>query len=224
MEMQDMRSHRSSARHGRLTRYIAVLVMIALTALGILFLGATNIAARYMHPILFVAPVYVFARVARLAPRQPHLQYFAWAGIAAAVLVLVIRFVAVTDNPLTRYAERALLIPYAGLADALAARGIAGTVVTPSVREAGNLRAFIPELRVNAADSLRVQGLRHQSPNEACHLVWMEGQEHIARAIAPESFRQAERIDIPAEPRGIIASRPATWFVAPLDPQSARCG
>ena len=34
MEMQDMRSHRSSARHGRLTRYIAVLVMTALTALG----------------------------------------------------------------------------------------------------------------------------------------------------------------------------------------------
>src|SRR5690606_25945613 len=126
-----------------------MLFAAALAALGIAATGATNIAARYMHPILFVAPVYVFARIARLAPGQDRARQYALFAIAIALVIFAVRLVAATDNPVTRKAERGLLLPYAGLAEAVKARGIEeGTVISPSVREAGNLRAALPDLRV----------------------------------------------------------------------------
>jgi hypothetical protein len=93
-----------------------MLFACALAAIGTVLWGATNIGSRYMHPLLFIAPVYVFARIARLAPGEQRLRQYAWVAIAVALAVLVVRFIAATDNPLTRERERRLLIPYAGLA------------------------------------------------------------------------------------------------------------
>src|SRR5690606_8374491 len=101
-------------------------------------------------------PVYVFARIVRLAPGEERARQYVLFAVSVALVILAVRFVAATDNPLTRKTERGLLLPYAGLAEALEARGITdGTLLSPSVREAGNLRAAMPGLRVVASDSLR---------------------------------------------------------------------
>lgn len=196
-----------------------------LAAAGVAVLGATNIAARYMHPILIVAPVYVFARVARLSPGEERIRRFAAFALFMALFVFAFRFVAATDNPLTRKTNRALLIPYAELAEALKARGVTeGTVIAPSVREAGNLRAFIPELRVIARDSLRVgRPPRRASDARSCVLVWAAGEEREARALAPFDEARVERIDIAALRTGIFAVRAGAWRMVRLDPESPVC-
>jgi hypothetical protein len=200
----------------------AMLFALAIAAIGIVFSGATNIAARYMHPMLFIAPVYVFARIARLAPASQPRQ-FAGLAVIFAVVIVVVRFVGVTDNPLTRSAERWLLMPYAALAEAIQSRGLdRGTVVSVTVREAGNLRAFLPGLRVTATDSLRVERPERRA-DQTCTLVWMAGQEEPAARLARVPLAGAERIDVPARSEGLLASRAGTWFALRLDPQSPAC-
>jgi hypothetical protein len=196
-----------------------------LTALGIVVIGATNIAARYMHPLLVIAPVYVFAWIARFAPVEETARRIAVFALAVAIVLFGIRFVAATDNPLTRRADRGLLQPYAELAEALEARGIVdGTVVSARVREAGNLRAFLPDLRVVARDSFRVERPpRRPSDDRSCVLVWAEGQESEMRTLAPLDALAVERLDIKSAPSAVFAPAARVWFVARVDPKNPAC-
>jgi hypothetical protein len=201
----------------------AMLFGILLAAIGIMASGATNIAARYMHPILFIAPVYVFARAARLAPAT-QIQPIVFTALIAALVVLLARFIAVTDNPLTREADRGLLMPYRAFAEELAARGYAkGTIASQSVRDVGNLRAVFPQLRVTASDSLRVERPPRREADESCTLIWMAGQDESARRMAGGSLDGADRIEIPRRPAGLFASRAGIWFALRLDPKSPFC-
>lgn len=201
-----------------------MLFAAALAAIGIVAMGATNIAARYMHPILIVAPVFVFARVARLAAGEEVLRRFAAAGLIVALCVFAVRFVAAIENPVTRRLDRGLLLPYAELAGALKTKGISeGTVLTPSVRDAGNLRAFNPDLRVRAADSLRVRRPpRRAGDRWSCVLVWAEGQEASAGRMAAFDVAAVERLEAAPVP-GVFAVRPAVWYMVRLDPESEPC-
>ena len=201
-----------------------MLFALALAAIGIAGSGATNIAARYMHPILIIAPVYVFARIARLTPGEERVRQYAMFAVAVALVIFAVRFAAVTDNPITR-TERGLLQPYPELAEALKARGIEdGTVVSPSVREAGNLRAALPKVRVVARDSLRVERVpRRPSDERSCVLVWTERQDPVARQIASYDAAAVEKIAVQMRPGGLIATLAANWFVARLDPNSPAC-
>lgn len=193
-----------------------------IAAAGIALVGATNIAERYMHPILIIAPVFVFARVVRLAPGELRIRQFAAAALIAAPVILAIRFVAVTDNPLTERAGRALLLPYEELAEALAARGISGSVVSMSVREAGNLRAFLPHLRVIGEDSLRMIPPPTTKEND-CAMIWTRGQGAKARSLADFDAGAVERIVIERRPSGLLASRGGTWFFVRLEPDAQAC-
>jgi 4-amino-4-deoxy-L-arabinose transferase-like glycosyltransferase len=196
-----------------------------IAAIGIAALGATNVAERYMHPILMIAPAYVFARVARLAPGEERVRAFAVFSVMAALVVFGIRFAAATDNPITRKLGRGLLVPYAELADALKTRGVVdGTLLSPIVRDAGNLRAFLPNLRVVAGESLRVvRPPRRTSDDRSCVLVWPEGRGPEARRLVSADPLQAERIDVAAKPPGIVAPQTGTWYFVRLDPRSAPC-
>jgi hypothetical protein len=144
--------------------------------------------------------------------------------MSVALVVLAVRFVAVTDNPMTRQTGRGLLLPYAGLAEALEGRGIAdGTLLSPSVREAGNLRAALPKLRVIASDSLRVERVpRGTSDERSCVMVWPEDFDVAARRMAEFDQGAVEKIEVPDRP-GLIAMRAADWSLVRLDPKSQAC-
>jgi hypothetical protein len=132
--------------------------------------------------------------------------------------------VAVTDNPLTRETERGLLLPYQGLAEALQARGIEdGTALSPSVRDAGNLRAALPKLRVIASDSLRIERVpRRASDDRSCILFWPERFDGVARRMAEFDENAVVKIEVPDRP-GLIAMRAADWSLVRLDPKSQAC-
>jgi hypothetical protein len=202
----------------------AMLFAALIAAVGIAATGATNIAERYMHPILIIAPIYVFARIVRLAADEMVLRRFAVFAMGAAATVFVVRFVAATDNPLTRGMGRGLLLPYAELASALKARGIVdGTVASPRVREAGNLRAFDPNLRVVARESQRaVPAPRRASDERSCVILWIEGDDGSARRMVGEAL-SPERIEIPAQRYRLIATPATTWSLMRLDPKSPVC-
>ncbi len=198
------------------TMLFALLFAVA----GTVVLGATNIAARYMHPILFIAPVYVFARIARLTELK-QAGRFALAALIAALVLIGARIGATTDNPLTRRADRGLLVPYAELADAVAARGLdKGLIVTGSVRDAGNLRAFLPHLRVRAVSSLRVKSPPRRQSGQDCVLLWEEAQSEWA---SPQIMEKAERIAVPSRDRGIVAMSSGAWRAMPIDPTMEVC-
>ncbi len=200
----------------------AMIFAFLIAAVGIMLTGATNVGTRYMHPILFIAPAYVFARIARVTP-APAARNYAGLAVFIAAAILLIRFVAVTDNPLTREAERALLVPYERLALALTERGLdKGTIASMNVREAGNLRAALPELRVTARDSKRIQPLPRDE-RQSCSLLWTEGAEDKAFRVIGAQAKQVERVEILPEAPGLFASRGGVWYLARLDPDSPVC-
>jgi hypothetical protein len=184
-------------------------------ALGIVIYGATYVRSLYMHPILMVAPVYVFARIARLTRDGDTVNRFAAVAVMTMIFMLGFRFVAASNNFITRSMHRGLLLPYEELAHALKARGMAeGTMLGVAVRDVGNLRAFFPNLRAMASDSFRIERPPLLPSNaRACAVIWRSGQETQAAKFAEVDKLQAERVDIGRE----------TWFVARLDPLSHAC-
>ena len=207
----------------RLVLRTMILAAILLAAV-IAATGATNIRLGYMHPILIVAPVYVFARIARLGLSEDRARRFVVFAVAMAILALGCRFLSVTDNIFTRGRSFNVLIPYAGLAEALERRGITdGTLVSPDERDAANLRAFLPNLRV-VAGSLRLERpARRPSDERSCVLVWARGQDSAAQQLAPIETLVVERIEIAARPSRFLAARGGTWFLARLDPKLPVC-
>jgi hypothetical protein len=202
----------------------AMIFAAVIAAIGIVATGTTNVAERYMHPILIVAPIYIFARIVRLAADETALRRFAVFALAAAAVVFAVRFVAATDNPLTRGMGRGLLLPYAELVGALKERGIVdGTVASPRVRDAGNLRAFDPNLRVVTRESQRVvPPPRRASDERSCVLIWAQGQDDDAKRMAGETLPPV-RIEIPAQRYRLIATPATTWSFVRLDPKSPVC-
>jgi len=196
----------------------------ALAVIGIFAIGATNIAERYMHPILMIAPVYIFARIVRIGARTDQLPRFAVFMLATAVVILGVRILAFSDNGLTKRADRLAFVPFEPLAAVLEKRGInEGTVVTFDVREAGNLRAFLPGLRVVAADSFRIQQVpRRPGDERSCVAVYSETQND-QRKTSRIGLLTPERIEVASPPSKLGAPRRGVWFLAKLDPKSPAC-
>jgi hypothetical protein len=216
--------HRSPpADDGERLALRAMAFAAVLAAVGIAAIGATNIAERYMHPVLMTAPVYLFARIARVAPEEDRLRWIAATALLAAAVLLVIRLASFTENDLTRRSFRGFAIPYDGLAQALRERGItAGTVVAPRVREAGNLRAFLPQLRVIGGDSYRAARPPRRGGARACVLIWRETDIAAARrSYAPEHIAAGERIAVSRS--GIFGMRRGVWYLVRLDPGAQIC-
>ena len=204
-----------------------MLFAAVLMAIGVLGFGANNIGERYMHPILITAPAYVFARIARIAPYEPHLRRLIGLVMIVMLVLFSIRVLAFTQNPLSRMARaesQPFVIPFEGLARALKQRGIVdGTVVSPSARQAGNLRAFLPGLRGIAGDTSRFERPpRRASDARSCVMVWNEKESDFARRISPTAASAGERIEVavPVIFRGI---RSGVWFLARLDPSTPAC-
>lgn len=197
----------------------SMLFAIALAAIGVIAVGATNVAERYMHAILMTAPAFVFAFIARRVADGAIPRRITGAVLVVAIVLLGIRFLAFTDNPLSRQAARSFLLPYNGLATALSQRGVGtGTLYSPSVRDGGNMRAFLPDLRVIAGDTTRVhRPPRRPTDEQSCVILWRDADV----AAMPTVPRADERIDIVAH--GMFTVRHGTWNLTRLDPATSFC-
>jgi hypothetical protein len=202
------------------------LIFAALLAIaGVAVIGATNIAERYMHAILIVAPVYVFSRVERLTPGESSLRRFGVFFVGAAIVVFGVRMLVYVDTGVTERADRHVLINYEAFTRALAERGLAnGTAVALAIRDAGNVRAFLPALRVMSPDSFRLaRPARRPADDKSCILIWEAGWEPRARQLAPIDTLPKERFEAQSTPSVLGRPRTDAWVVARLDPASPVC-
>lgn len=197
-----------------------------IVAIGIAASGSTTVRVLYMHVILFIAPVYVFARIARFhaGTAADVLRKFAVVALIAELVIFGIRIAGATDNALTRRMNRGIANDYADLEAAFRQRGIVnGTVVGMGVREVGNLRAVFPDLRILAAGSFRSERpLRRPSDERSCVVIWNQEQEEDIRQFTGIDPSKGERIEA-ASRSSRVARRPLVWFIARVDPASPYC-
>jgi hypothetical protein len=191
---------------------------LLLAAAGVAAFGVTNMGDRYMHAILIVAPVAVFAWIDRSEGAQKLIPRFTAAFLAIAVVILAVDFLKGVDNPLTRRAKWSESIPYAELAAALDARGLAeGTIVAPSILVAGNLQALLPHARVTSTASFRVLPRpRRPAYDLSCIVVVLADQ-------APPDLAGPQRLELTGPPSILGAPRVSVFWWATLDPRSPSC-
>jgi hypothetical protein len=205
-------------------------VAIALTAMGIIASGATNVAERYMHPVLVLAPVMVFGRLAGIEGTASRLVPISGVAVAATLVLLALRLSlpAIYDRPLNA-------MPYEALTREMAARGYAsGTAIAADVREAGNLRSFLPSLRVLAHDDSHraVRPPHREGSREQCFVIWqvpMPPPAPASTAALVPPFGAgvmqpvAAAVMIEVEARSAWRKRRLQWAIMNLVPQSPAC-
>ena len=204
----------------------SIVLATGLTALGIVAIGASHVQLRYLYPLLVTAPVCVFARISRLAPEPRRARRVAVTAVASAALVFGLRLVTFFDTGLSSVLSvyREFAVPYDGLAAELGARGLTdGTLVAFGVREAGNMRAHLPELRVIAGHG-SFQGdrsPRRPSDQRRCVLLWKDGEGEPMRSLAQRDLGSATRLDVTTST--IWGLRRGVWYYELIDPRSPIC-
>jgi len=202
-----------------------IAIAAALAAIGIVAVGATNVGERYMHPLLVLLPVVVFGRLARTQGSAARLSLIAGAAVTAAIVLLLLRLSLPLADDVLGKQVRSFHLPYEGLARELALRGYdQGTAVTPDVREAGNLRSFLPRLRVVARlDSHRALRPPHGDDSRTqCFAVWRLPPNPDFVPNVPELQGRAPVVIEVRTGSGWFERR-VPWAVLDLPPDSAAC-
>jgi hypothetical protein len=110
------------------------------------------------------------------------------------------------------------------LAAKLRAHGVTeGTLVTAGIREAGNMRAYLPRLRVMSGDSSRGEPPpRRAGEHPGCVLLWREGDERDQmRRWAQQDLGSAVRLNVTTST--VWGVRHGVWYILPVDPRLPIC-
>jgi hypothetical protein len=197
---------------------------VALAAIGIATIGATNIGERYMYALLVITPIYVFARIDRLAASEWLIVHLTTFCVSCAVAIFCIRVLSLLNNGVVNTDPYHTLVPYDQLARALNARGLGeGTAIARNIRIAGNLRVVLPSLRVIAPDSYRVEcpPLRAIDERKA-FAVWMDtGEDWWVHGLAALKGLPRERIVTHGRRTILGGVAPQTWTVVRLVPPAS---
>ena len=123
-----------------------------LLMLGALLTGATHYLERYMHPFFLLTPLWMLSVVERTENAGRKAKVL---GVILAASFLIVFPIRVRDwlHATGPHCNKCrIATPYAGLADALKARGfVDGTIIALSRHDAGNLRRFFPKTRASSA-------------------------------------------------------------------------
>jgi hypothetical protein len=226
------RARTAAATFERIARDTALLMLVLFVA-GIVVLGIDRIAGG--HLLVIAVPLLPWG-AALLARTVPPKGANALAGLSAMVLVGLTlgRLFALSNGGMTQDAQMGMLWPYQGLARAIEQRGLGqGTLVTASYRDAGNLRAFLPQARTRVLGAEKVALPPRPGHERTCALVlqdaralpagarWVERNAVDAGALI--AGRSREAIDVPWPPTLIGKRRTSRWLLIRLDPQQANC-
>ncbi len=191
-----------------------------LLMLGALLTGASHYLERYMHPFFLLTPLWMLSVVARTenAARKARVL-----GIVLAASLLIVFPIRVRDSLLAmgpNCNKCRIATPYAGLAEALKARGFAdGTIVALNRHDAGNLRRFFPEARIVCFDSPNYgPPMRAADARSEAVVIWRPEQGTKVPKVARGEIDRLkaspdgapERITVPWQPYP-RTSKPKTW-------------
>jgi 4-amino-4-deoxy-L-arabinose transferase-like glycosyltransferase len=219
--------------------WIAGLVIafsVAITAGGIVAFGLTKITVGYIVPIWIAVMPYSAGLLARAAPGMIGPRRLAVLSLTVLALITLARLIYLGNSGFSDTSHRREMWPFAGLASAMREAGIdSGTLVAINEREAGNLRAEFPKMRVLRPDMhgpLRPP----RGQDMSCYLIW-----NNTIAIAPgkrwasprdsETVAGMERLadkeqrhfDIPWAETYIGVRRISRWTLVDLDPDDPLC-
>jgi hypothetical protein len=124
-----------------------------LLMLGALLTGATHYLERYMHPFFLLAPLWMLSVVERTGNAARKARVLGIVLAASLLIVFPIRTRDLMQAMGPHCNKCRVATPYAGLAEALKARGFEdGTIIALSRHDAGNLRRFFPKARIVCLD------------------------------------------------------------------------
>lgn len=223
----------ASAPHAGIAERLAgrtMIVAVVLAVIGVAAIGATNLGERYMYPLIVIAPIYVFARIDRLAATKLRVAKLGVLCVLCAAAVLVIRMFSIVDTGIAKTDPYHTLVPYDRIAAELTARGLAeGTAYVPDIRIAGNLRAVLPGLRTITSDTFRLECPPRRPADDRIAFALWPGirNDHRVDALAPIEGLPRERIAVLRRLTILGPLQPETWTLVRLDRQAlflARCG
>lgn len=191
-----------------------------LLMLGALLTGASHYLERYMHPFFLLTPLWMLSVVARMENAARKAKVL---GILLAASLLIVFPIRVRDSLQAMGPgcnKCRIAAPYAGLAEALKARGFEdGTIVALSRHDAGNLRRFFPNARIVCLDRPNYgPPMRAADARSEALVIWRPEQgEHMPKAAQGELDRlkarpkgAPERIVVPWQPYP-PTSKPRDW-------------
>ncbi len=124
-----------------------------LLMLGALLTGATHYLERYMHPFFLLTPLWMLSAVERTGNASRKARVLGIVLAASLLIVFPIRARDLMQAMGPHCNKCRVATPYAGLAEALKARGFEdGTIIALSRHDAGNLRRFFPKARIVCLD------------------------------------------------------------------------
>ena len=189
------------------------LIALGITLAGIVAVGVTRFTVPYLHFILLPLFPYAAALLARSGPAGgPKL--LAVTALVAMVVLTSMHIFALAAGSLSADRISGQHLPYAALARSIEERGLAkGTIVAFSVRDAGNLHAFLPAAEVlwheSAERTVTKQIVRQRS---TCAAIWIDSEAQQTGADADD----AKADDGTAEQHPSLAGRPQETIEAPL--------
>jgi hypothetical protein len=138
---------------------------------SVLFFGVTNVKDRWLAPLLFPLPLYLFLRLRDVPVPPARRRAFAWVLAVAAVAALGGRLAQAWVGPSFGIHTR-LSAPFTELARQIGAAGFAGgTIVADGILLGGNLRLAFPTARVLTPAQLPAPPHRG-SRDGRCLVVW----------------------------------------------------
>jgi hypothetical protein len=199
--------------------------------LGAVLIGASNYLERYMHPFFLLTPLLLLWIAAPDAPaRRPVVIGAVLLTVTLAVVPIRAVNLALSMGPGCRACQ--LAVPYEGLADQLAARGIGGgTVMVMDRDDGGNLRRLFPDARFVLLRRPRyAPPVRPQDLTAPALVVWRLPHGESLPSLAAPAIREIggmvvgapTRVQVPWMPLG-GASEPRAWewMIARVEPSSA---
>ncbi len=197
-----------AARYRRLLGLQLALV-IGVFVIAVAGFGATRFRATYMF-VLFLAPLYVFARAHALGGHEKAYNRFAVIAVMVGILVPVMLVVKFIGDPL-RCRKCTLHIPYAAIADDLRRAGFGrGTILSHFYPHqiGGNLRPYFPDSRIASTKYWRYRPPGSGTAGQ-CLLLWDATATARSRDIKGQLISRAKQlfgaeIDPAIRPRIII--------------------
>ncbi len=130
----------------------ASLIGCGLLLAGVVVAGVDTVKARWLHPLLILAPFWLLARLSAAQPSQRRLAALAGLFLVLTASVVALRLATnlVAAAPFCHSCR--LLQPYAGLADAIRESGFTGgPIAAADTITAANLRLAFPQSIVTTA-------------------------------------------------------------------------